>query len=77
MEHIYMCKELNHEEIEVSYNKLLNGSINQQIMIYEIIQKSMNEGEKRRNEIDNENFPRMIHMDPLSSCTEYSNGIYE
>jgi hypothetical protein len=48
MEHIYMCKEFNDEETEVSYNQLFNGSIKQQIIIYKRFQENMNARERRR-----------------------------
>ena len=75
MEHIYLCKELNSEKIEVAYKQLFNGSIYQQRIVYTRFQKNFNKRENMKNENKKENIPHATaQSEPQSSGIEYCNG---
>jgi hypothetical protein len=75
MEHIYLCKELNSERIEVSYKQLFNGSINQQIRVYRRFQNNFDKRENMKNENKKEDIPHAIaQSEPQSSGIECCNG---
>ena len=75
MEHLYICKLLNTEKIEVEYTQLFNGSINEQITVYKRFQKNFEERERQRNEIKQEHFPHAnATCEPQSSGIEHCNG---
>ena len=76
--HIYICKLLNKEQVEISYNQLYNGSIENQIRVYKRFKQNMNERETLKTENDSKNLPHVIpKVDPQSSGYEYCNGFHK
>ena len=77
MEHIYMCSLLNSEITDMPYNKLFNGSLNEQVEVYKRFRNNMSEREKRIKN-DEENLPHAIPLwEPQSSGLESCNGSYK
>ena len=65
MSHVYSCRHLNEEKEIISFDKLNNGSISDQIEILQRFKHNM----ERRKEIKQkmkENFPCDLHNDPLN-----------
>ena len=74
MEHIYQCNVLNEEKIQISYNQLFCGNIEEQIKVYKRFQKNFELREKLKTNTK-ENFPHAIaEGEPQSSGIEYCNG---
>ena len=77
-EHIYTCKLLNKEQIEISYKELYNGSIENQIMVYKRFRKNMDERENMKNENYIKNLPHVTPvLGPQSSDYEHCNGFHK
>ena len=68
MAHIYLCKSLNQNNQEISYDQIYNGNLNSQIEVFKRFQKNL-EIRKEIKENDNPCDPR----DPLS-CDQYRFG---
>ena len=78
IEHIYTCKLLDKEQVEIPYSQLYNGSIENQISVYLSFRKNMNKREKLKNEKDSNNLPNVIpKVDPQSSGIEYCNRFHK
>ena len=48
MEHIYNCKLLNKEDSIISYNKIFNGNIGEQVTILRRFETNMKEREQMK-----------------------------
>ena len=57
MEHIYTCKLLNKEQLEISYNQLYNRSIEKQIILYKRFRKILMKGKNRKIKMIAKIFP--------------------
>ena len=68
MQHIYSCKLLNENQIEISYDKLHNGNLKSQIKVF----RRMKENLEIRNKMKTNNFP-CDPSDP-SNCTKFEFG---
>ena len=64
MEHIYICKSLNEEDIRVEYEKLFCGNINELTYILRKYEENFDKREKYKD-IQNEKPNHVICKDPL------------
>ena len=67
MEHIYVCKSLNDEEIQVEYEKLFCGNMNELTYILRRYEENLEKREQFINEKNEETASHVILTDPLSS----------
>ena len=73
MSHIYYCKILNEDNSElISYHKIYDGNITEQMKIYRRFEENFKEREKFLNEERNQP-PCDLFVDPLH-CKKFSNG---
>ena len=79
MEHVYTCKQLNNEKIEVPYKQLFNGNISEQIIVLKRFRKNFDERETQRNkkQTNNEDTPHVTLCSPQYSDIENCNGSYK
>ena len=67
MEHIYVCKSLNDEEIQVEYEKLFCGNMSELTYILRRYEENFEKHEKYKNMKNEETPSHVIRKDPLSS----------
>ena len=79
MEHIYLCKLLNNEEIKVQYKQIYNGNIIQQITVFRRFMINIENRAKIKNENNTQIGSHAIAKsgEPQSSRLEYCNGFYK
>ena len=79
MEHIYLCKLLNSEEIKVQYKQIYNGNIIQQITVFRRFMINIENRAKIKNENNTQIGSHAIAKsgEPQSSRLEYCNGFYK
>ena len=67
MEHIYVCKKLNEEDIQVEYEKLFCGNMNELTYILRRYEENFEKREKYKNMKKEKTPNHVICKDPLSS----------
>ena len=71
MNHIYSCKYLNEEEMNIKFERIFNGSMIEQVRVFRKFEKNL----KKRNENNSKNKipPGDPFCDPLN-CRKFSIG---